>query len=181
VLEQLPERAADGDIVLVCGVFLSPLLVADGEALLRTLKQRGFTVALDTGWPNEGWDAVRTQVASWLPNVDHVLFNEVETTGLAGLDDLDDAAKWFRAHLPSNATLVTKCGAEGAVAWQGEGRVVCPAQGVQVIDTIGAGDAFNAGYLLGLATGCGLSDCLSMGVTTASCAISTSPRRYREQ
>jgi sugar/nucleoside kinase (ribokinase family) len=177
----LPEQAAEGDIVLVCGVFLSPLLVAGGQALLRTLKQRGFTVALDTGWPNEGWGAVRAQVTSWLPHIDHVLFNEVETTGLAGLEDLDDAAQWFRAHLPSDATLVTKCGVEGAIAWQGDERVVCPAQQVQVIDTIGAGDAFNAGYVLGLATGCGLSDCLSMGVTTASCAISTSPRRYREQ
>jgi sugar/nucleoside kinase (ribokinase family) len=178
VLHQLPEQAAEGDIVLVCGVFLSPLFVTGGEELLRTLKGRGFTVALDTGWPNEGWDAVRAQVTLWLPHVDHVLFNEVETTGLAGLKELDDAGQWFRAHLPSNATLVTKCGAEGAVAWQGEERVVCPAKKVEVIDTIGAGDAFNAGYLLGLATGCNLSDCLQSGVRTASFAISTTPRRF---
>ena len=178
VLEQLPERAADGDIVLVCGVFLSPLLVAGCSELLRTLKERGYAIALDTGWPNQGWDAVRAQVATWLPHIDHVLFNEVETTGLAGLEHLDDAAQWFRSHLPSDASLIVKCGVEGAIAWHGEERVACPAKEVEVIDTIGAGDTFNAGYLLGLTTGCNLIDCMRLGVETACVAISTSPRSY---
>jgi hypothetical protein len=43
VLAELPERAAPGDIVLVCGVFLSPLLVAGGRQLLQALVERGST------------------------------------------------------------------------------------------------------------------------------------------
>jgi sugar/nucleoside kinase (ribokinase family) len=49
---------------------------------------------------------------------------------------------------------------------------------VKVIDTIGAGDAFNAGYLFGHAMGRDLPACLQLGVATASTAISTSPRRF---
>ena len=155
ILSQLPEVANDGDIVLVCGVFLSPLLVADCGRLFDVPKERGFNIALDIGWPNEGWDAVRSQVASWLPRIDHVLFNELETIALAGVEN-----------------------PEGAVAWRSAERIVCPAQPVQVIDTIGAGDAFNAGYLLGHTTGNGLAESVRMGVSTASAAISTLPRRF---
>jgi hypothetical protein len=70
VLAQLPERAAPGDVVLICGVFLSPLLVTGGRQLLQTLVGRGFATALDTGWPDGGWDAVRPTVESWLALVD---------------------------------------------------------------------------------------------------------------
>jgi sugar/nucleoside kinase (ribokinase family) len=77
-----------------------------------------------------------------------------------------------------DATLVVKRGPNGAWAWRGTERITCPAPTVEVIDTIGAGDAFNAGYLLGCATGRDLAASLRMGVITASTAISTSPRRF---
>jgi sugar/nucleoside kinase (ribokinase family) len=178
VLDQLPTRAEPGDLVLVCGVFLSPLLVAGGRRLFETLKRREFVTALDVGWPNEGWDSVRLAVESWLPLIDHVLFNEVETTAMAGCESLDSAMQWFYERLPSDATLVVKRGPNGAWAWRRTERVTCPAPTVEVIDTIGAGDAFNAGYLLGCATGRDLAASLRMGVITASTAISTSPRRF---
>jgi sugar/nucleoside kinase (ribokinase family) len=178
VLPQVPERAAPGDVVLICGVFLSPLLVAGGRQLLQTLVGRGFATALDTGWPDGGWEAVRPTVESWLPLVDHVLFNELETTALAGRESLESAMAWVHTRLRSGATLVVKCGADGACAWRGDARVACPAPAVKVIDTIGAGDAFNAGYLFGHAMGRDLPACLQLGVATASTAISTSPRRF---
>jgi sugar/nucleoside kinase (ribokinase family) len=178
ILSQLPEIATEGDTILVCGVFLSPLLVAGCRQLFDTLKDRGFATALDTGWPNEGWDSVRAEVASWLPRIDHVLFNELETTALSKLEKIDEAARWFMERLPPGATLVVKRGAAGAVAWRRDERVGCPAEPVRVIDTIGAGDAFNAGYLLEHATGGSLAHSVHMGVRTASAAISTLPRRF---
>jgi len=178
VLDQLPPAAAQGDIVLLCGVFLSPRLVAGCRPLLETLKQRGFATALDTGWPPEGWETSRTQVTSWLAQVDHVLFNELEATALAGYKDAGAAARWFGQRLPPGGTLVVKRGPGGATAWRRDEHVDCPAEPVRVIDTIGAGDAFNAGYLLGCATGRSLGESVRMGVRTASAAISTSPRRF---
>ena len=68
-----------------------------------------------------------------------MLFNELETTALSERENLDDAAQWFQERLPPSATLIVKRGPEGAVAWRSAERIVCPAQPVQVIDTIGAG------------------------------------------
>jgi len=178
VLAQLPPRAEPGDTVLVCGVFLSPLLVAGGRQLMETLAGRGFAIALDAGWPDGGWDGVRSAVASWLPLVDHVLFNEIETAALAGCESLESAMEWIQARLRSTATLAVKCGAQGARAWRAGRRIHCRAPVVDVVDTIGAGDVFNAGYLYGCATGRDLDASVALGIACASTAISTRPRRY---
>jgi sugar/nucleoside kinase (ribokinase family) len=179
VLEQLPPRAEPGDLILLCGIFLSPLLVTGARALFETLKQRGFDIALDVGWPSQGWDSVRPLVKSWLALTDHALFNEVETMALAGIENLDNAMQWFCERLPSDASLVVKRGPKGATAWHHGQHLTCPAPTVKVMDTIGAGDTFNAGYMLACATGCDLATRLSRAVNSASIAISTSPRRFR--
>jgi sugar/nucleoside kinase (ribokinase family) len=178
VFDQLPERCAPGDIVLLCGVFLSPLLVTGGRELLELLRGRGFALALDTGWPNAGWASLRTTVESWLPFIDHVLLNELETTALAGTDNLNAAATWLCERLQPGASLVVKCGPDGAQAWSGAEHLSCPAPAVQVVDTIGAGDVFNACYLHGVVCGRDLRTVLQQAVQAASVAISTSPRRY---
>ena len=178
VLSQLPARARRGDIVLLCGVFLSPLLVAGGLALCEQLAQRAYALALDTGWPDRGWESARATVARWLPFMEHVLLNELETLALSDMPDLNRAAAWFLAHMRPGARLVVKCGPEGARAWCGIERARCAAPAVQVIDTVGAGDIFNAGYLLGIASGQSLEDSVRLGVEIASKAISTSPRSY---
>lgn len=54
------------------------------------------------------------------------------------------AARWLGA---GAALVVVTAGAEGAVAYHGRGEVSVPVEAVAVIDTIGAGDAFNAGLL----------------------------------
>jgi sugar/nucleoside kinase (ribokinase family) len=145
VLMQMPARAEPGDVVLLCGLFLSPLLVAGSLGLCEELAKRGFAIALDTGWPDQGWEALRATVAAWLPFVDHVLLNELETLALSDRADLDQAAAWFRARTRLGACLIVKCGSQGARAWCGEQQVRCAAPMVEVIDTVGAGDVFNAG------------------------------------
>ena len=180
VLAQLPERAAPGDIALLCSPFLSPDIMDGLRALIEAVRGRGFATALDTGWPLDGWsDGIRSKTAEWLALTDHVLMNEIEVLGLADTDRLDDALARLNSRLAPGATLVVKRGSLGATAWRRAETASVAAPRVEVIDTIGAGDIFNAGYLYSCMQGRPLADCLSLGIETASHAISTAPRHYR--
>ncbi len=179
VLDQLPEKATDGDIVLLCGTFLCLHLYEEYPALLAELQQRGFITAVDTGWPPQGWtDEVRQQVTRWLPLCDWLLLNEVETLGLSASDDLSHSAQNLTQQLSGRGGCVVKCGAQGARCWQGEQQQSQPARPVTVVDTIGAGDSFNAGFLTALLHQQDLATALQWGISVASLAISTLPRRY---
>ena len=56
----------------------------------------------------------------------------------------EQAARWLRH---GAKLVVMTCGARGATAWHRCGRVSVPAQSVQVVDTVGAGDSFQAAIL----------------------------------
>jgi sugar/nucleoside kinase (ribokinase family) len=81
--------------------------------------------------------------------------------------------------MPDEAIVVVKRGPEGALAIGPHGTVVsASAPSVDVVDTIGAGDVFNAAFLAALADGKPLAECLAAGTAVASRAISTLPRNY---
>jgi sugar/nucleoside kinase (ribokinase family) len=169
-----------GDLIVLMGSFLTPALRRDYPALLETARIIGASVVLDPGWPPEGWtEAVRAEVRGWLSTTQHVLINEVEALGLSDCPDLDGAAALIRSNLPANATLVIKCGPRGARVWRGDETHDVPAPTVKVVDTIGAGDTFNAGYLSGVVAGDAIAICVRKGIETASLAVSTHPRQYR--
>lgn len=177
---QLPEAAEQGAIALVVGTFVTPALLPDYPKLIASLRGRQFSVALDTGWPDGGWtEEVRSQVGSWLPACSHLLINETEALGLAGRSDLHAAAEVILPRMEPGAVLVIKRGPSGAVAFHASARVEVPAPVVTVVDTIGAGDAFNAGYLSALVRGGAPDEAVAAGVALASLAVSTMPRRYR--
>lgn len=180
VLPQIPDGTRRGSPALLTGCFVTPRLLLDYGHLITALRHGGHAVALDTGWPNEGWsETIRTRVLSWLPGCDHLLINEAEALGLTGTATVDAAASALAAQLGRDAVLVIKADARGARAWRGGETVEVPAPPVSVIDTIGAGDTFNAGYLSALAQGCDWRDATAVGIGVASQAIATSPRRYR--
>jgi sugar/nucleoside kinase (ribokinase family) len=81
--------------------------------------------------------------------------------------------------MPDGAIVVVKRGPDGAVGIGADGQLtsVC-APKVKVVDTIGAGDVFNAAFLAALAEEKPLAACLSAGCDVASRAISTLPRSY---
>src|SRR6185369_12536188 len=84
VLSLLPTRAAPGDILWLEGCFLSPPLLADYERLVDEAKVRGYALALDTGWPPQGWEPeLRQRVLGWLKRLDHLIINEFEVIGLS--------------------------------------------------------------------------------------------------
>lgn len=180
VIPQLPS-IGDGDIVLLSGAFVTPKLLPNYGKLIQELKRRGFRVALDTGWPTEGWTVeMRDIVQSWCAHCDHVLINESEMIGLAGAMNvpLKSAMHILSKKMPSDSSLVVKCGPDGAVAFCNGRLIKSDSPLVNVIDTIGAGDIFNAGYLNSFIQNKSLTDALNAAVEMASLAISSHPRRY---
>lgn len=178
-LSQIPAKAGKGDVALLCSPFLMPLLMSELDALIAELHRRGYQVALDTGWPPQGWTVeIRTRLAGWLRAADHALLSENEALAFANCDDLEQALDILSGLIGPDATLVVKCGPNGAVTRENGRTLSMPAPKVEVVDTIGAGDIFNAGYLYGHMRGESLFSRLQSGVQAASAAISTLPRRY---
>ena len=180
VLAQLDGASLSGGYVLLTAAFLTEDLTRDYARLFDWADRHAIAVALDTGWPIDDWTADNCAAAlGWLARTRIALFNEIETTTLAGVDDPAAAARHLLAHMPADAMVVVKRGPDGAIAVLSDGTIVTAlAPKVTVVDTIGAGDVFNAAFLASLAHGEPVATCLAAGTRVASHAISTQPRSY---
>jgi sugar/nucleoside kinase (ribokinase family) len=180
VLAVVDGARLSGGYALLCGAFLTDDLTRDYHAFFDWADQHQVMVALDTGWPLDGWTPDNCSATrNWLSRCRIALLNEVEATTLASLDDPIDAAREIRSHMPDGAIVVVKRGPDGAVGIGSDGRLASVfAPEVKVVDTIGAGDVFNAAFLAALAEDTSLAACLTAGCNVASRAISTLPRTY---
>jgi sugar/nucleoside kinase (ribokinase family) len=178
VLAHLPTVNAPA-IALFTAPFLLPGLRCRYEELLLEARNRGFQIALDTGWPPEGWlPQVRQDVLEWLRHCDHLLINEIEACSIAGTDDLDAALPKLTQLLKPGASLVVKVGPRGAIGCEhGQCMQQTPAANDKIFDTIGAGDAFNAGYLAARLRGAHLAASLEAGCNTAQAILPRFPRK----
>jgi len=130
--------------------------------LFLQMKQSGLTTSLDTNDdPENLWAA---DVKDALKSVDVFLPNEREACKLAGARDVESALESLSRLV---SIVVIKCGAQGAVAKRGANRYSVPALPVEPIDTVGAGDSFNAGFLHKFIRGCAVQDCLEYGIACA--------------
>jgi len=131
--------------------------------LFSQMKQAGLTASLDTNDdPEDLWaDDVKTVLKS----VDVFLPNEREACKLAGTGDVERALEALSQLVP---IVVIKCGPQGALAMRGKDRFHSASLSVQPVDTVGAGDSFNAGFLHKFIRGASLQDCLDYGNVSAS-------------
>jgi sugar/nucleoside kinase (ribokinase family) len=147
--------------------------------LLARVKEVGGTTLLDTGWDHAGWPgATRDEIGRLLPSVDVFLPNEMEARALTGSDAPIEAARSLGAL--SGGWSVVKTGRDGCIA-AGPDDVVLTAAAptVEVVDTTGAGDAFNAGLIDALSAGTAWPEALAVAVGLASLVVSRSSRdRY---
>lgn len=177
LLARVPAAPRPGSVAILSGNLLMPAIFAATTSILVELRARGWQTAIDPGWPPQGWTApLRHMFAEWLSHTDHALLNDEEAAALSGPGALDALA----GALSPRGTLVVKRGPEGAIGIRDGVRHEVQAPSVEVIDTVGAGDCFNAGYLARIVTEQSLTDSLAFGVAVASSAISTSPRRYKK-
>lgn len=178
LIARVPEAPGGNAWAILSGAFLMPRLMQAGGRLLEQLAEKGWRTAIDPGWPPQGWEAVKHLMRGWLARADCALLNADEARALSGLSDLDEATVAIARMLRGDGLLVVKDGANGAsvLHWGAEYRAIAPK--VAVVDTVGAGDTFNAAFLAALAHGSPLQAALETGVITAARAISTFPRRY---
>jgi sugar/nucleoside kinase (ribokinase family) len=123
----------------------------EAEKILSFARERGVVTSADLLVPGEQAAAILDWIAPALKHLDYLLPNDEQVLGLAGCDQLEDAAASL-LRLGVGCLAVTS-GAEGAVVIDSSGAQHVPAFAVDVVDTTGCGDAFSAGFLRGVALG----------------------------
>ena len=135
---------------------------------LARARQQGVTASLDPNWdPSEEWNGVE----ELLGQVDVFMPNDAEVRAIARESDVLSAAR----RLSKLGTMVVvKRGSDGPLAVQGDQvfelhrSVLRPVSGI--VDTVGAGDNFDAGFLSAWLSGASISECLHRG---HQCAVAS--------
>ena len=168
-------RAADIDDALLAGAdhlhvssyYLQAALRPELKSLFARAGKLGLGTSLDPGfdpdgrWGN-GWHELLAEVDLFLPN-------DVELAGISGCDEVRDG---LRALDNGRTRIVVKRGRHGSATLQGDGSLLeAPAYAVDAVDSTGAGDSFDAGFLHAWLRGLPLIEAMRWG--NACGALST--------
>jgi sugar/nucleoside kinase (ribokinase family) len=161
------EDALDSvDHVHISSYYLQQGLRPDCREIFDTARRHGISTSLDTGYdPAETWGA---DVIDVLREVDVFLPNEVELAAITGCAAPEDG---LRAIANGHTLTVVKLGTAGCMAFGNDEFLRVPAFPVESVDTTGAGDSFNAGFIYARLHGYPLRE--AMRVASAAGAIST--------
>ena len=132
-------------------LFLHRSLQKDLPQLFRDLKRTGLTISLDTNDdPDGNWGGVLDEL---LDSIDILLPNEDEACRMTKTETLEEALAILSERVPITAV---KRGPRGSWVQHGKERIFAEPIRVGALDTIGAGDSFNAGFLSAYLRGCDL-------------------------
>jgi sugar/nucleoside kinase (ribokinase family) len=145
--------------------FLQAGLWPDLPALFAAARARGATTSLDPNWDPAGSWALPDTL---LEQTDILLPNEAEACAIARAADWRAALDTLAARVP---IVAIKRGAAGTVAAQGAMRAQATPPRVAVVDAVGAGDSFDAGFVYGVLAGWPLERSLALAVACG--ALST--------
>ena len=161
--EQVPDHLLQRARHLhVASYFLQTSLRPGLPDLLQRARGLGLSISLDTNWdPAQRWEGVK----EILPWVDVFLPNEAEAQAIACVASLTEAIDRLARLVPM---LAVKLGGDGAIARRGDEAVRLRALPVEVADTVGAGDSFDAGFLYGYLQGWTLARSLGLAVACGS-------------
>ena len=161
----------------VASYFLQTALQPGLPDLFRRARALGLTVSLDPNWDPRGrWHGMD----ELLPLLDVFLPNHNEALAITGAGTVEQALARLAMVCP---TIAVKLGEAGAIAVRSSEMVNVPALQVKVLDTTGAGDSFDGGFLFGflkgwslprslrLAAACGSLSTRAAGGTTAQATL----------
>ncbi|WP_447743874.1 aminoimidazole riboside kinase [Enterobacter asburiae] len=182
----LPTFSA-GEWLHVCSIALSaePSRSTTFEAM-AAVREAGGYVSFDPNirpdlWPDE--NALRRCLEQALQSADVVKLSVEELAFLTGNVEVNVGLNALMARCPARLVLVTQ-GKEGVIAWHDGTAKHYPATPVECVDTTGAGDAFVAGLLYGLAAGQDLTPVIALAqrcgalATTAKGAMTALPWQH---
>lgn len=141
----------------VASYFLQTRLQPDLPSLFQRAHAIGLATSLDTNYdPSEQWlgfDVLLSTTDVFLPN-------KTEALSITGSDNVESASR----RLAEKTELVAiKLGADGALACQENTVTHVKSISVNVIDTVGAGDSFDAGFIYGYLSGWSIEKSLRLG------------------
>ncbi|MBY4275478.1 sugar kinase [Rhodococcus fascians] len=150
---------------------ITPALSTDAAAAIETAVRRaradGVVVSFDVNFRSRLWDSdSAAAVLRPLVRASHIVIASEDELDLVAAhpDDLLDAGV---------QEVVVKRGADGAAVHTHDGVVEAPGHRVTVVDSVGAGDAFTAGYLSGRLDGLSLTERLARANTLGAFAVSS--------
>lgn len=159
----------EGHFVHIGGVNNLPGLEPQGlTEVLRRAKELGKTTTMDVTWDHSGtW---LPTIAPSLPYLDYFLPSYDEAREITGQDRPEDAARFLRER--GVGTVVVKLGKKGCYLQNAAGeRYLPPCRPRRIVDTTGAGDAFVAGFLSGLARGWEVDGAARLGIAVGALAV----------
>ncbi|MGB3399751.1 MAG: carbohydrate kinase family protein [Candidatus Deferrimicrobiaceae bacterium] len=146
----------------VASYFLQTNLQAGMPELFKRAIALGLTTSLDTNWdPEEKWvgvDELLKHTTVFLPN-------DAEALSLTGAPTVVEAAERLAAQ---SSIVAVKMGVDGGLVFDGDSLYRAPIIPVEVVDTVGAGDTFDAGFIFGFLQGWSLERCLKLGIVCGS-------------
>jgi len=174
----MDRHVLDEDVMRTAGVWhftgITPALSTTCRELVEAALSAGVprpVISFDVNYRPAVWRESPDDLLRRLAQAADIVFvglDEAQTLWGEALRDPDDV----RALLPSPRILVVKDGASAATAYHGDTRAIVPALPVEVVEPVGAGDAFAAGFLAGHLRGQPAEHCLRKGHLTAASALS---------
>jgi sugar/nucleoside kinase (ribokinase family) len=141
--------------------------------LVHALHASGVTISLDTQFDiSDAWDGKGT-LPDLLLLVDVFMPNEREAAGVGAPVTPEAALEELCVRMRPGALALVKVGERGVLAGRAGSaeRWAVPSAPVSVVDTTGAGDAFNAGFLFAYVRGAAVDACLRAGTAGGALAV----------
>ena len=158
----------EAKILHIAGSFLMPSF--DGEPASRVLKQArewGITTSLDTAWDSKGnWLNV---LEPCLQHLDIFMPSIEEARMITGKEDPSEIAEFLLSY--GIKTVALKMGERGSYIRTPDWELYLPVYKVKTFDATGAGDAFAAGFLAGVAKGWNYKDAARLGNAVGACCV----------
>lgn len=160
----------DARLLYLGGYLVMPSFTAeDLTKLFQEAKRRGLITVLDVVVAADKRTTMEEALAGALPYTDAFLPNDDEGRALTGQADPRAQAEAF-ASLNPNCTIVITRGRQGVLAKRGPEVIEAGIYQVDSIDGTGAGDAFDAGFFVGLLEGWPLEETVRFAAALgASC------------